>query len=919
MLGPNVTDQSPVTVPEPTDQADGGESLLPEFPTKTIQSLNRGYPTTPKQSTEGSKVCKDSSLSTISSSADYAIHLHAEIVSSAWLIILIPCLHWLMSGHWFKIVSGACKAKHAPPKSKYIDSLVSSTYAADGSFQDVSRALRIKLRDPNSSVVFKALLVIHTLIRAGNAEEVMTYWSGLDGRDGRSLGLKDVVATTDTPQNLSRYANYLLARFKCYAALKHDPIRTRSEAPASLRNSSRNGANRIRSLTVEKGLLREVGTLQKLMDALVDCKFYLEDTDDDLVMSALRLLVKDLLVLFQAVNEGVINVLEHYFEMSHVDATTALKTYKIFCRQCERVVSYLGVAKKLQNIINVNIPNLRHAPVSLSGSLEEYLNDPNFETNREEYRESKRIADGRPAPNASTPKPKPNESTNAPAPPTSTSEPTSTQPVESQKAFIDFFESIESEQQSMFNPNSMSPSSSYFQQQAGVNPFGQPINGIPTINTMYTQPTGMMNHAPGGAESMGQALFAQPPPQFLQSQLTGFSPGGQLPNQVQPQMTGVMNPFRQSTFSNHSLGSSMGMMTSQQTGGNPFSQFGSNPTISLSTVPSSPWGQPDRSSGAMSAPPIQAGGGPANHFGDGFSPLSASSSGHQSMTSPLQAQVTGSRNPFALLPGSTSTPSVPALPPGGAPSLNALAASAFSQSMVQQRAREQAAQLQFQQQQQKLQQQQQQQNSQSSDVDHAKQEQLEEEMRKKKEFQEFFGKQLSKLEGGGKDLQSANHGGGTGGLFTNVASEFAVTKPNENSIPLQQQQTGYQNMGGYGGGILNQQPTGFVDTPPIENNNNNSQSGILVPQRTGFGGSTIKPFQPSSSFGTSLAAQIGSTSTTSNPFTPSNNNNNTVNLGQQQQPQQQLDLMGFSNQNQNQNQNQNSSCIPNLASDHSLI
>ena len=31
--------------------------------------------------------------------------------------------------------------------------------------------------------------------------------------------------------------------------------------------------------------------------------------DDDVTMTALRLLVKDLLVLFQAVNEGVINVL----------------------------------------------------------------------------------------------------------------------------------------------------------------------------------------------------------------------------------------------------------------------------------------------------------------------------------------------------------------------------------------------------------------------------------------------------------------------------------------------------------------------------------------------------------------------------------------------------------------------------------
>lgn len=88
---------------------------------------------------------------------------------------------------------------------------------------------------------------------------------------------------------------------------------------------------------------------------------------------------------------------EHYFEMSFIDATTALKTYKIFCKQCEKVVAYLGVAKKLQKIINVNVPNLRHAPVSLAGSLEEYLNDPNFESNREEYRESKRVADGKPA------------------------------------------------------------------------------------------------------------------------------------------------------------------------------------------------------------------------------------------------------------------------------------------------------------------------------------------------------------------------------------------------------------------------------------------------------------------------------------------------------------------------------------------
>jgi hypothetical protein len=51
---------------------------------------------------------------------------------------------------------------------------------------------------------------------------------------------------------------------------------------------------------------------------------------------------------------------EHYFEMSHVDAKDALQLYRRFCKQTEHVVEFLGVAKKLQNLLNVPIPNLKH-------------------------------------------------------------------------------------------------------------------------------------------------------------------------------------------------------------------------------------------------------------------------------------------------------------------------------------------------------------------------------------------------------------------------------------------------------------------------------------------------------------------------------------------------------------------------------
>ena len=53
--------------------------------------------------------------------------------------------------------------------------------------------------------------------------------------------------------------------------------------------------------------------------------------------------------------------------MSEVDATEALELYRRFCKQAEKVVEFLlGVPKKLQNLLNVPIPNLKHVRSSLS-------------------------------------------------------------------------------------------------------------------------------------------------------------------------------------------------------------------------------------------------------------------------------------------------------------------------------------------------------------------------------------------------------------------------------------------------------------------------------------------------------------------------------------------------------------------------
>ena len=99
------------------------------------------------------------------------------------------------------------------------------------------------------------------------------------------------------------------------------------------------------------------------------------------------------------------DVLEHYFEMSKPDARESFDIYKSFIKQTDKIVDYLGIARKLQNVVNVPVPNLKHAPTGLVKALEEYLNDPNFEDNRREYRKSLGVVEGRGS--ARTPSPVP--------------------------------------------------------------------------------------------------------------------------------------------------------------------------------------------------------------------------------------------------------------------------------------------------------------------------------------------------------------------------------------------------------------------------------------------------------------------------------------------------------------------------------
>ena len=91
----------------------------------------------------------------------------------------------------------------------------------------------------------------------------------------------------EAPRNLQNYATYLDTRIRTYKDLKHDPIRVQSESNRDVRVESAVGApkpsngpqrsktimgRKLRSMTVEKGLLRETKAVQRTMIALLECR-----------------------------------------------------------------------------------------------------------------------------------------------------------------------------------------------------------------------------------------------------------------------------------------------------------------------------------------------------------------------------------------------------------------------------------------------------------------------------------------------------------------------------------------------------------------------------------------------------------------------------------------------------------------------
>ncbi|KAJ5430259.1 hypothetical protein N7491_007275 [Penicillium cf. griseofulvum] len=535
-----------------------------------------------------------------------------------------------MPGGFEKSVKGATKLKLAAPKSKYIENILVATHTGEAGVAEVFRTLQIRLRDSAWTIVFKALIVLHLMIREGQLDAALGYLSD----NPKKIAPSNFSEAQSQGHNIRRYAEYLITRAKAFDACKTDHVRS--------------GPGRLKRIGVDKGLLRETEIVQKQIRALLRCDLLTDEPENEISLTAFRLLTLDLLTLYSVMNEGTINVLEHYFEMSRPDSIRALAIYKTFTKQTEEVVQFLGVARHFQSATRLEIPKLKHASTDLARLLEDDLNDPDFDLRRREYLAKKGV---RVPPNmeASTTA---DVSKSMPNPPALNPPKQSEQPKPPPVDLIDFFDSIEQNQQPMGQQNPTQYQQTEFQQQSQQPFYPQQTGFQQQPQAIQQQPLGT------GYANWGWIWRVLPQPQQygFQSQLApipqqsiaSFPQQQQAPQTLQPLQPQHTNPFRQSMMLNTPTGAQPPAAPLSRQNTNPFARRLStaNPQYNSSNEQF----QPAQSPQAQQLPqPPQAQ--PIQPQRTGTNPFARASPAPQQAlqppaAAPLRPNPTGSTNPF---------------------------------------------------------------------------------------------------------------------------------------------------------------------------------------------------------------------------------------------------------------------------------
>ncbi|KAA0704027.1 Phosphatidylinositol-binding clathrin assembly protein [Triplophysa tibetana] len=232
------------------------------------------------------------------------------------------------------------------PKKKHLDYMIQCTNEMNVNIPQLADTLFERTTNTSWVVLFKTLITTHHIMVYGN-ERFVQYLASRNTLFNLSNFLdKSGLQGYDMSTFIRRYSRYLNEKAVSYRQVAFDFTKVKRGADGVMR-----------TMNTEK-LLKTIPIIQNQMDALLDFNVNANELTNGVINAAFMLLFKDAIRLFAAYNEGIINLLEKYFDMKKVQCKEGLDIYKKFLTRMTRISEFLKVAE---------------APSSLLDALEQHL------------------------------------------------------------------------------------------------------------------------------------------------------------------------------------------------------------------------------------------------------------------------------------------------------------------------------------------------------------------------------------------------------------------------------------------------------------------------------------------------------------------------------------------------------------------
>ncbi|KAI3899868.1 hypothetical protein MKW92_008884 [Papaver armeniacum] len=213
------------------------------------------------------------------------------------------------------------------------------------------------------AVALKTLFVIHRALREVDSsfrEELISYRR----TRGQMLNLSHF-KDDSTPQAwdysswVRIYALYLEERLECYRILNYD---VETDRP------------RTKELDTAD-LIEQLPALQQLLFRLLACLPEGAATYNIVIQNALSLVAIESIRLYAAINDGILNLVDKFFEMQQHDALRALEIYKRAVNQTEKLSEFYEKCRGLELGRGQKFIKLEKPPASFLVAMEDYAKE----------------------------------------------------------------------------------------------------------------------------------------------------------------------------------------------------------------------------------------------------------------------------------------------------------------------------------------------------------------------------------------------------------------------------------------------------------------------------------------------------------------------------------------------------------------